>query len=830
MPIDPEQQTRRAFGSDYRGDHLARIAFPMGGLGAGMICLEGTGALSHVSLRHKPAVFNEPMMFSALWIRGTESPLVLEGPVPHWKAYGNAGNGNGRHAGCAAGLPRFEQCEFSARFPFATVRMQDASLPVSVELTGWSPFVPGDADASSLPVLALEYVIRNPRPQPVRGAYSFHAANCMAVERDSGAEIRAMDQGFILAQPPLPAQPTAEGYLAAFVNDPATATDCAWFRGGWYDPLTMLWRRIERGIVEAQAPHPGQPGGGGSLYLPFELPPGGSKTIRLQLAWYVPFSDVQYNVAAPACCGDRARPDAPHDTYRASYTQRFDGIEATAAFWRKEIESLRRATRTFSDCFYDTTLPAEVVEAVAANLTILKSPTCLRQHDGRFWGFEGCCDGTGCCAGSCTHVWNYAQAMPHLFPDLERSLRETEFKVSQDARGHQNFRTALPIGPAPHVNHAAADGQLGGIVKLFREWRICGDTDWMRSLWPQAKASLNYCIETWDPERSGTLVEPHHNTYDIEFWGPDGMCTSFYLAALAAAVAMGNAVNDEVAEYARLLAKGRACLETELWNGEYFRQQIRWQGLRADPTGFKALAGADTGYSPEAMALLEREGPKYQYGNGCLSDGVLGDWMACCAGVDTTIDRGKIRRHLVSVFEHNHRASLSRHANPQRPTFAFGDEGGLLLCTWPHGDQPSLPFVYSNEVWTGIEYQVASHLVMLGRVEEGLQIVRSLRQRYDGRYRNPFDEYECGHWYARAMASYALLQAFSGARYDAVDRTLHLKPAVQGDFRAFLCTSSGYGTVGMRNGQPFVEVVSGSIPIQKIIGPQATGVPAPAES
>jgi hypothetical protein len=114
----------------------------------------------------------------------------------------------------------------------------------------------------------------------------------------------------------------------------------------------------------------------------------------------------------------------------------------------------------FSNAFYNTSLPPEVIEAVAANLTILKSPSVLRQKDGRLWGWEGCHDNEGRCHGSCTHVWNYAQALAHLFPALERSLRETEFRVSQNEQGYQNFRTNIPISPLlDHSSHAAADGQ-----------------------------------------------------------------------------------------------------------------------------------------------------------------------------------------------------------------------------------------------------------------------------------------------------------------------------------------------------------------------------------
>ncbi len=354
-------------------------------------------------------------------------------------------------------------------------------------------------------------------------------------------------------------------------------------------------------------------------------------------------------------------------------------------------------------------------------------------------------------------------------------------------------------------------------MKVYREWRISGDELWLRRFWPKVKQSLDYCIETWDPGHQGVLVEPHHNTYDIEFWGPDGMCTSFYLGALKAAVLMGEVLGDSVPLYAELLQKGVAYMEQDLWNGEYFIQQIQWEGLRAaDPTQGQAW---NVNYSPEAADLLRREGPKYQYGKGCLSDGVLGAWIAAVCGIGDFLNSAQVRDHLKSVHTYNLKRDLAEaaHANPQRPTFALGHEGGLLLCTWPHGDALSLPFVYSDEVWTGIEYQVAAHLMLLGEVEAGLEIVRVLRSRYDGRDRNPFDEYECGHWYGRALASYGMLQGLTGARYDAVEETLYLAPRISGDFRAFLSTATGYGTVGVKDGKPFVEVEAGEIPYKHLV-------------
>jgi len=777
----------------YRGEHLNRIAFPLGGLGAGMVCLEGTGAFSHVSLRHKPEVFNEPLLFAALHVKGAPTARVLEGPVPMWKVFGQPGTGNGA-TGKNYGLPRFATATFTARFPFGVVALRDKTMPVTVALTGWSPFIPNDADNSGLPAGAVEYRFQNTTRQTQRAVFSFHAGNVIG----ANAQVVPAAGGGTLAQPPAPDKPWEEGCFTAFTTDPAAQTDCAWFRGSWFDPLTMLWQTIAAGKPVARGPHAdGAPGGGGSLHVPFTLKPGAAKTIRVLLAWYVPVSDLR--------CGPSQAAG-----YRPWYATRFTGINDVAGYWRENYDQLRAATQQFSDCFYDTTLPAEVVAAVAANLTILKSPTCLRQHDGRFWAWEGCGDAAGCCYGSCTHVWNYAQAVAHLFPALERTLRDTEFGPSQDDRGHQNFRSFLPIRLTDHDFHAAADGQLGGIVKVYRDWRISGETGWLKALWPRVRQSLEYCSATWDPQQTGTLTAPHHNTYDIEFWGADGMCTSFYLAALQAAVVMGRACGDTVSRFEELLARGRRRMERELWNGDYYYQKATRTG---DPTQAQSMA---TKYLPEAVAILKAEGPKYQYGTGCLSDGVLGDWLGRCAGLPAVLPPCQVAAHLDAVFAHNYQPNLNSHANPQRPAYALGNDGGLLLCSWPRGGKPALPFPYSDEVWTGIEYSVAAHLIMLGRVRAGLQIVRTARARYDGRYRNPFNEYECGHWYARALASYALLQALSGARYDAVEQTLYLRQAVKGNFRAFLCTATGYGTVGVRNGKPFVEVKAGAINLQAV--------------
>ena len=826
--------TERAFNSVYEGENLNRLAFPIGGIGAGMFCIEGNGAISHVSVRNHPEVFKEPFMMAALSVKGLENGAkVLEGQVPAWKVFGNPNTGNG--AGEKSyGFPRFEKATFETKFPFGKIKLQDKDIPLEVSINGWSPFIPTDEDNSSLPVGGLEYTFKNTSDKSVEACFSYHSENFMRIETPSewggqfnpGYSIVGIENGFLLKQICFPDNPYYKGDFAIICDDQETVTDLCWFRGGWFDSRTVFWKDISEFTYSADTTTLNSPGA--SLYVPFKLEPGETKTVRLMMSWYVPHSNLRQGLGpvsdeqlksdlAKCKPGEGCCADLSNIYYEPWYSSRFKNINEVVDFWKSNYSDLKEKSELFSNTFYNSSLPAEVIEAVAANLTILKSPTVLRQKDGKLWAWEGCHDNSGCCYGSCTHVWNYAQAISNLFPKLERTLRETEFTVSQNEPGHQNFRTSLPIQPVEtHNFHAAADGQLGGIMKIYRDWRISGNTEWMKSLYPSVKQSMNYCIATWDPKHKGVVEEPHHNTYDIEFWGPDGMCTSFYLGALTAIIEMGEIAGDDVAEYKSLLEKGKNYLENDLYNGEYFIQKIQVEGLQAADPVAGSKVGINMNYSPEAIELLQKEGPKYQYGNGCLSDGILGAWIGKMAGLNNFVEPEKVKSHLNSVYKYNLKTDLSDHVNPQRPSYGLGNEGGLLLCTWPKGDALTLPFVYSNEVWTGIEYQAASHLMSVGEVKKGLEIVHEVRKRYDGKTRNPFNEYECGHWYARAMSSYGLLQGLTGVRYDAVDQILFVDSQV-GDFKSFLSTENGFGTVNYKNGEAKLEVVYGEIPVKEIM-------------
>lgn len=826
-----------AFGPQrtFTKETATQVAMPVGGIGAGCICINGYGGLQDFSIWNHPTTTALPEGFAAskgvFAILHVKKPTtvtkLIEGPFPVLKIFDQGLQGEGYRRGGFEGFPRFEKCEFKGEFPFGEARISDAGVPLQVTVTAWNPFIPLDDKNSSIPCAIVEYTFHNTSHQPVEFEFSYHlshlASGCGNDERNS-RNTALPGRGVFFQNVE---DPKSEGYgsacLIAIGNRPKVKG--MWLRSpGWeFDSLSALWREVSTGrFTENGGSNEIDTAGrnGGSILLEGRLAAGASQTLPIVIAWHFPNSYLQVGGIAEVT-GPDGTPGCrtgKEPGWRPFYASIWNDAREVAFYVDQNYADLRARTLAFKNALFSSTLPPYVLDAVSANLAILKSPTVLRVENGDMWGWEGCFPDAGCCHGSCTHVWNYAQAFPHLFPKLERTLRETELVRSMNEAGHVTFRSALPEGPVPHDFHAASDGQLGGILKLFRDWQISGDSEWLKQMYPLAKRSLDYCIRTWDPDHRGGLFEPHHNTYDIEFWGPDGMCTSIYLGALSAGAEMARAMDipEDANFYGDLAKRCAGFMDKELFNGEYYEQKVQYAGLRDQ--SFAAMVGKVNESSSEMEKLLKREGPKYQYGTGCLSDGVIGTWMASMYGVEIPLSKENVGSTLQAIFEHNFKTDLSQHANAQRPGYAMGHEPGLLLCTWPRGNKPTLPFVYSDEVWTGIEYEVASFLVAEGFVQEGLTIVRALRSRYDGRVRNPWNEYECGNYYARAMASYALLPALSGFRYSAVEKTLWFGPKLpHRPFKGFFSSASGFGQITLDSTSLRIDILEGQLIVEKLV-------------
>jgi hypothetical protein len=410
-------------------------------------------------------------------------------------------------------------------------------------------------------------------------------------------------------------------------------------------------------------------------------------------------------------------------------------------------------------------MPMAALEAVADNIATLRSPTCYQVEDGRFFGYEGVTDSYGTGAGNVTHVWNYAQTVSALFPSLEMTMRRMEAGRTADD-GFMSFRHLHSYQGLPWDMPVCPDGQLGTVLRVWREWRATGDEQFLADAAPAAQRALDYIVRTfWSQERR-VLAGTMHTTYDIEFVGANPMSNVLFLGALHAAAGLASATGDQDrADYCRSLAATAAQgIVDLLWNGSYLRQ--------------------------DRLGDLVRP---YQIGDGCLTDQLLGQWLARLTGLGYLLPVEIVRTTLASVFADNYRTDVAVDEHVQR-AYAMPGEGGVVNCSWPTGGRPDYPFAFCDEVWTGTEYQFASHLIMEGFVDEGMTVVRAVRDRYDGAKRNPWAEIEAGWHYTRPMSSWALLTAFSGVDCDVPHRTIAFDPVAGGEtFATFWSCGVGWG-------------------------------------
>ena len=486
------------------------------------------------------------------------------------------------------------------------------------------------------------------------------------------------------------------------------------------------------------------------------------------------------------------------------YTNWFGSALAVVEHIRDNLDDLSEATRLYRDTFFDSTLPAPVLETISTQTSILRSPTYFWPKDGNFYAFEGCNGAStphspppqgGCCPLNCTHVLNYEQTLSRLFPDLERTQRDLEFGLQMTGAGGIPHRVVLPLGMprwgseyedcgdrcdcddeedlggvAHHDENAvyACDGHFGAILKAYREYLQSGDRDWLEAMWPRVKLALEYAIERWDDDRDGVLPRAQWNTYDCVIFGHSSFTTTLYLAALRAveqmAITLGD--SDQAASARELFEKGATNLDAELFNGEYYVQTV-------DHDRYGSM----------------------QYGDGCHADQLLGQWWAHALGLGHLLPSERVGAAVKAIHEHNFRRDLRDHV--QRPrVFMKPEEPGVLLCTWPNGGELDDPTNSAHETaWTGVEYAVAGQLIYEGLVDEGLKIVTAIRSRQNGRIRNPWNEVECGDHYARALASWNLLDALSGHVYDAGAGSLTVGPRLSPEsYQAFFIGNRGWGS------------------------------------
>lgn len=511
----------------------------------------------------------------------------------------------------------------------------------------------------------------------------------------------------------------------------------------------------------------------GSLTRKLSLAPGQEATATFVIAWHFPNLKLK----------DGGR----------FYATRFNSASAVVEHVAKNAEPFYNQTRLWHDTWYDSTLPYWFLDRTFLNTSILASSTCFWFKTGRFYAWEG----VGCCEGTCTHVWHYAHAVARIFPQLERDLRQrTDFGLAfLGDSGVIKFR-----GEAAGL---AIDGQAGCILRTYREHQMSADAEFLKPLWPKVKLAMQ-CLMKKD-NGSGILDGGQHNTLDTDWYGPVAWLSGLYVAALRACEEMGREVGDEAfAKECRAIAdKGSKAIVEQLFNGEYFIN-------KPDPK------------KPDTI----------NSGSGCHIDQVMGQLWAFHVGLGRVLPQKETLAALKSLWRYNFCPDVGPWRAAYKPGrwYAMPGEAGLLMCTFPQADWnynkakgkgPDWAAGYFNECMNGFEYQVASHMVWEGMVQEGLAITRAVHDRYHAARRNPWNEVECGDHYARSMASYGVFLAACGYEYHGPKGHLGFAPRLTPeDFRAPFTVAEGWGTFSQkRDGgtqREVVELKSGKLRVKTL--------------
>ncbi len=449
------------------------------------------------------------------------------------------------------------------------------------------------------------------------------------------------------------------------------------------------------------------------------------------------------------------------------YATRFSDATAVAQYVADEFDRLAGQTRLWHATWYGSTLPHWLLDRLFSTTSTLATSTCQWWKNGRFWAWEG----VGCCHGTCAHVWNYEHTMARLFPSLERSVREM-----QDFNPEAGFdeKTGAVRFRGENWKMWAGDSQGGTVLKAYREHQMSADDAFLKRNWPRIRKALEFLIEQ-DGNADGLIEGSQHNTYDINFFGPNTMVGSLYLGALRAAEEMAKELGEtQLAETWRtIFERGREETMRQLFNGEYFVQKVDL-----------------------------KEHPKHQYANGCLADQLFGQGWAHQVGLGYVYPQETVQSALKSIWVYDWAPDVGpqNKAHPPQRWFARPGEAGLFTCTWPKGKHLGAESVlYRDEVWTGIEYQVAGNMAWDGMVTEALAICRAVHERYHPSKHNPWNEIECGDHYARGMASYGVFLGLCGFEYHGPKGHLGFAPRLAADdFQAAFTAAEGWGTLAQR--------------------------------
>ncbi len=793
----------------YKGKTTKEISFPLGGIGSGCIGLGGDGRLIDWEIFNRPSK-GRGNGYSHIAIKSKNSKgiitKVLNGDLlkDYMGRYQNGqdgGFGLGPETSSLCGFPHFKDVTFDGEFPIAKIIFKDDMFPADVILTAFNPFIPLDDKNSSIPAAFFEIEIQNNADEATEFQTAFSVKNPFKTTRNTFVKKDGISMLF-LDNAGTEKTSTEYGDLTLATDGTTVHYQTYWYRGGWQDGIVSFWNDFtsENDLSDRTYEDYGDRDTG-TLAVKIKIMPGIKEKIRFILTWNVPNC---YNYWDPFL--DESGRDK---TWKNYYATIFENSQGSAVYSLKNWDMLFERTEVFKDALYSSTLDKVVIDAISSNLSVLKSPTVLRLDDGSFYGWEGVHPTMGSCEGTCQHVWNYAYALCFLFPKLERSIRNAELKYALEDSGKTSFRVKLPYGRDNGGFRACLDGQMGIIIKTYREWKISGDDKWLKENWEKLKKILEYAWsednpDEWDRDKDGILEGRQHHTLDMELFGPSSWLEGMYLAALKAASIMALYLGDlkKHKEYEEIYKKGYEWTKKNLFSGEYFIHKVDIK----DKNILEHFGAVREYWN------IEKEEIKYQIGPGCSIDQMLGQWHSDIIGIGEIFDKSQIKIALKNMMKNNFKESMREFCNTWR-IFSLNDEAGTVICAYPDKSvKPSIAVPYCDETMTGFEYQFAGFLIRYGMINEAIKVVKAIRDRYDGEKRNPWNEIECGSNYARSMASFALMPIFGGFEFDMPRHYMGFNPACQkGDFKCLWSIEPGWGTFEITDGYAKLLVIEGSV-------------------
>lgn len=787
------------------------IALPLGGIGTGTVSLGGRGELRDWEIMNKPGINYSTTLkgnnapFFSIYVKPEGKPSMtkaLIGPV-HTSEYQHyEGRSVNQH-----GMPRFSTASFDAAYPFGQVNLSDDVLPVSVKIKGFNPFIPGNSAASSIPIAVLKYEVTNQTNQSMEVAVCGTMRNFIGQD---GSKSKKNWKGDII---PIGANKNINSYKESalvkgiyMTSEGVDKKDAAWgtialttpdqqqvtYRRSstlnrWENAILDFWDDFSTDGLLTDKKELVDNNPMASLAVKMTIPANSIQTFTFYLTWHFP-NRLDWNNDKNHVIGNY---------YTTQYDDAWNVIEKELG----HLPDYEKQTMQFVNAFLSATIPDVVKEAALFNLSTLRSQTVFRIPSGQMLGWEGVMDEYGSCSGSCTHVWNYETATSFLFGDLAKTMRDVEFTYGTKDNGKMRNRVVLPLELNATTDAvAAADGQMGTIMRFYRDWILSGDSEFLKKYWPKVKAAMSYAwIERgWDGNQDGVEEGEQHNTMDVNYYGPNPQMQFWYFGALKACSKMAFAMNDIV--FAKkcddIFKKGSAWVDQNLFNGQYYEQKI------TSPKTFQYLDMNDPNL----------EIPEYQLGSGCLVDQLVGQYMAHVCGLGYLAKKENVQTTLKTVMKNNFITRFDNIFNNMR-SYVMGRESGLIMASWPKG-RLKVPFPYFAESMSGFEYVAAIGMLQEGQTEAGVKCIKAIRDRFDGEKRNPFDEPECGHHYARAMAAWSAPLAFSKFHYNGVEKSISFtsKPGIY-----FWSNGYAWGTCGITSGGFTLSVIKGELKLKTIL-------------